>query len=376
MNVYKKRIRKIQEEMAIKALECVMLLRPEDTFYISGYCSPSEGKPVIVIIPRQRDAIMIIAEHEEEIVRKESWVNDLRTYVYYSIAEKASMDEQIAKLVLIIFKELNILCGKIGIEEPFFPYSFFKIINKKMRNIEYEGFSPILENMQVVKSHEEIESIKKAVMLCDIGQDAIRGAMKEEVTEIELFAKARASMEIAAGERISLEADLVTGKRTEEGGGAPGTHKLCKGDLVIADLFPQVHGYWGDTTRTFFVGKISKRQKEIYKIVFEALNKGIEAIKPGVRSCDIDKTVRDCIKKAGYKDYFNHHTGHGIGLTHFESPLLVPYNDCELKAGMVLAIEPGIYFPGFGGIRIEEDVLVTNSQAELLSKYRLELETI
>jgi Xaa-Pro aminopeptidase len=119
----------------------------------------------------------------------------------------------------------------------------------------------------------------------------------------------------------------------------------------------------------FRLGEASEKQKEICGIIAEAVSRGVEAIRPGTRACDVDKVIRDYINRRGYEEHFGHHSGHGIGLSQIEEPLLIPDNQCELKAGMVLAMEPGIYVPGIGGIKIEEDVLVTDKKGEVLSSF-------
>lgn len=151
-------------------------------------------------------------------------------------------------------------------------------------------------------------------------------------------------------------------------GGAPSGKKIEKHDLVMIDIFPKFRGYWSDTTRTIPVTDFTQKQRDIHKIVVKALSAGIEAIRPGIRASDLDRAVRDVITGEGYGDNFGHHAGHGIGLTHFEEPMIVPYNEIELKEGMVLTVEPGIYVPGRGGVRIEEVVLITKDGKEVLSR--------
>jgi len=137
---------------------------------------------------------------------------------------------------------------------------------------------------------------------------------------------------------------------------------------VLADIVPRLNGYWGDNAGTHFVGEPSQELKKIYQIVLETLQKGIDAIKPGVRASDLDKMLRESIQGHGYSSY-PHHSGHGIGTTNHEEPRIVPYNTLKLQTGMVIAIEPGIYEPNVGGVRLEDVVLVTDDGCEVLTKH-------
>lgn len=140
------------------------------------------------------------------------------------------------------------------------------------------------------------------------------------------------------------------------------------GDAVIADIVPRLDGYWGDNAGTHFVGEPPLELRKMHRVVLEALRKGIQAVKPGVKACDLDKMLRDLIRDQGYPVY-PHHSGHGIGTSYHEEPRLVPYNAMKLEPGMVVAIEPGIYIPAIGGVRLEDVVLVTETGCEVLTRH-------
>lgn len=352
-------------------LKTVLLSSPEHTFYLSGYCGPTVGaQPVVLGIPIGREPVMIVAEHEEGGVKEKSWIKDIRTYAYYTITEHPDLSQQIRRLIIdaLIEQNLSKLTKPfLGIEEAHIPFAFIERIREEIPGIDFKDFSPVLKEMRLVKSDEEIAVIKEAVRFCDMGQETMRRSLEEGMTEIELFTKVKSVLEIEAGGRISLEGDLVFGEGTEGGGDLPGQRRLQKNDLVMADFCVKINGYWGDITRTIVFGELSKKQKEIYHVVLEALNIGIEAVVPGIKASEIDRIVRNFIVKKGYGDYFPHHTGHGIGLTHFEAPMIVPHNDQVLKPGMIIAVEPGIYLPGIGGVRIEKDILITKEGKEELT---------
>ena len=161
-------------------------------------------------------------------------------------------------------------------------------------------------------------------------------------------------------------ADLVAGLSTAEIGGLPGDYVLQDGDPVIVDVVPRLAGYWGDNAGTHFVGEPSQALRKIYQLVRETLQLGVGAVRPGLRACDLDEMLRAAIGQQGYPVY-PHHSGHGIGTSYHEEPRIVPYNTATLEPGMVIALEPGIYLPEIGGVRLEDVVLVTEGGCELLT---------
>jgi Xaa-Pro aminopeptidase len=172
-------------------------------------------------------------------------------------------------------------------------------------------------------------------------------------------------MELAAGERVPVLADLVGGPRTAEVGGAPGERVLREGDLVICDLVPRVAGYWGDSCATIAVGEPDARARRHHEASREALARGLEAIRPGISGHELDALVRGDLE-------YPHHTGHGIGTDFHEEPRIVAGGGTVLAPGMVVALEPASYGEG-SGVRCEHVAVVTDDGCEVLSRHALEL---
>lgn len=166
---------------------------------------------------------------------------------------------------------------------------------------------------------------------------------------------------------------VLFGEKSGQPHGNPGADRLKKGDFVLFDLGVILDGYCSDITRTFAYQSISPKQEEIYETVLKAEQAALQLSKPGVRIGDLDLKARGIIEKAGYGDYFPHRLGHGLGISVHEYPSMSSANDTLLKEGMVYTIEPGIYVPDVGGVRIEDDVFVTKDGAEALTQYPKEL---
>jgi len=218
---------------------------------------------------------------------------------------------------------------------------------------------------RAVKDAAALAQIRAAIAVADAGQARLRAAAVAGADELELFAAARGAMEARAGARVPLSADLLSGSRGAAMGGAPSARRVRAGELVLCDLAPRVGGTWGDSCATVAVGEPTAAARAAHRRVAEALERTIEAVRPGVPAAELDALAR-----AGL-DY-PHHTGHGIGSAFYEAPRIVPDAPERLREGMVLALEPAAYTDDFG-IRLEHVVRVTADGCEVLSAHALEL---
>lgn len=231
--------------------------------------------------------------------------------------------------------------------------------------VRWLDVSAELASARAVKDDDEIEVLRRALALCDVGQREARAQAAPGMTELELWALVRAAIEAEAGGRTPLLADFVSGPRTGEVGGPPSERRLVEGDLLLCDLVPRRDGYWGDSCATISVGSPSSTARERHRIVLQALARAVEGVRPGVRTGDLDALVRGGLE-------YPHHTGHGLGTAWHEEPRVVPGGTTVLEAGMVVALEPGSYGDG-EGIRVEHVVLVTSDGCDILSGHELEL---
>jgi Xaa-Pro aminopeptidase len=219
--------------------------------------------------------------------------------------------------------------------------------------------------LRAVKEDDEIERIRAAIELCDVGQAAARGALRSGASELEAWGAVQAAMEQAAGERLSLLCDFVTGERSGEVGGPPGARIVRDGDLALVDLVPRLAGYHGDSCATFAIGGVPAEVRSAHARCIDALEQGLGALAPGMVAGDLDALVRTGL------DY-PHHSGHGLGVSAHEEPRIVPGGETVLAPGMLVALEPGTY-PGPWGMRVERVALITDTGCEILSGHDLSL---
>ena len=225
-----------------------------------------------------------------------------------------------------------------------------------------------LTPLRMVKSAEELAKLRANFRLTDIAHAAARRATVAGAREIDVWLAAKSAVEAAAGQRVPMGNDCVVGYRQENIGGWPLDYALRPGDSLIVDLSTILDGYWSDSCATYFAGAASARQQAIHTVVSQALALGASLLRPGVVAADIDGCVRHFIADAGYPVY-PHHTGHGVGVNGHEAPRIVPYNQEVLEAGMVIMLEPGIYFPSETGVRLEDAFLITDDGAIQLTAH-------
>lgn len=225
-----------------------------------------------------------------------------------------------------------------------------------------------LHPLRMIKTAEELNKLRKNFGLTDLAHAAARRATRVGAREIDVWTVAHSAAQQAAGERVAFGNDCVVSYRDFNIGGWPENLELHSGDSLMVDLSTRAEGYWSDSCAAYYVSEPTERQRAMHKTATDALAFAISLIKPGAIASTIDQQVRQFIATAGYPVY-PHHTGHGVGASPHEEPRIVPYNNTALEAGMVIMLEPGIYFPGEDAVRLEDAVLVTATGAEVLTKH-------
>ncbi len=222
-----------------------------------------------------------------------------------------------------------------------------------------------------VKSTEELNHLRAAARIADAALDKLAPWIKVGMDEAEIALQLEMLIRRSDAEGIAFSINVSTGPNTALNHYSP-FHQaatLKPGDLLLFDFGANVHGYRSDITRTFVVGEAPAKAEKIYDTVLKANCLAIEAIRAGITGIEADAVARDFIKEAGFGDNFGHGLGHGIGLEVHETPGLSPLSKDTLETGMVVTVEPGIYFAGFGGVRIEDDVVITDTGCEIITAF-------
>ncbi|THF75920.1 M24 family metallopeptidase [Cohnella fermenti] len=263
--------------------------------------------------------------------------------------------------------------AKLLIEENDLNHATFLSIQEKLKPIELVLSNGIIEKQRVVKDEAEIAVIQEAADLADRAFGHILGYIKPGVTEESVALELEFFMRKEGASGTSFETIVASGERSSLPHGKASDKIIGSGEFVTLDFGAYYKGYCSDITRTVVVGQPTDRHREIYAIVLEAQLHALANLRPGMTGHEGDALTRDIITRYGYGEYFGHSTGHGIGLEVHEGPRLARNSDTILTPGMIVTVEPGIYLPGFGGVRIEDDVVVTDDGIKILTRSPKEL---
>lgn len=246
-------------------------------------------------------------------------------------------------------------------------------LEKVFEGIKLIPVSGIHGEARKIKTAAEIACIKKAQSITDACFTHILGFIKRGVTEREVAAEMEYFMKKQGADGLAFDTIAVSGLKSALPHGTPGDEVLTENAFFTMDFGARYGGYCSDMTRTVVLGKASDKMRHVYNTVLTAQRLGVQAVGNGVPCKAVDSAARDYISSQGYKGYFTHSTGHSLGLEIHEAPACTPKSEDVLKTGMLMTVEPGIYIEGFGGVRIEDTVLVTDTGCEVLATSTKEL---
>lgn len=352
MNTLK--LQKLRTEMKNREIEAVLVTSPYNLRYITEFTGTAG---LAIVTPDQ--AVFITDFRYTEQANEQ--IKEFRVVQ----AEKNLMDQAVQTV-----SSLGI--QKLAFEQDYMTYSTAVQYKEKM-DVELEPISNLIEKIRMVKTPEEISILKAAAKIADDAFEHICGFIRPGLKEIEVSNELEFFMRKQGATSSSFDIIVASGLRSALPHGVATDKVIETGDMITLDFGALYNGYISDITRTVAVGEPSAQMKEIYDIVLKAQEIGVEKIGPGMSGIEADALGRDYIKSKGYGEAFGHSTGHGIGLEVHESPGLSFKSETVLEPGMAVTVEPGIYLPGVGGVRIEDDILITESGNERLTNSTKEL---
>jgi Xaa-Pro aminopeptidase len=349
-----KRVLKLRTFMNEHGLDCILVNKPENRRYFSGF-SGSAG-------------ILIISNHSNKLVTDFRYIEQAATQAnqFDIMRYNVSPYEILADVV----KGLN--ANIIGFESDFITYNGYQELKKYLPTSEL--MSVQLDSLRMTKDDSEIALIKKAVEIADHAFGKIVPFIKPGMSEQEVAVELEYHMRKLGAEKPAFDTIMASGKRGALPHGRASQKIIEIGDFVTMDFGAVYQGYHSDITRTVCIGKAGEKQRNIYNIVLAAQLAGVQAVVPGKFGKEIDDVSRKIIIDAGFGDFFGHGLGHGLGLNIHEDPRLSPANiHTVLTEKMVVTVEPGIYLPDWGGVRIEDTVLVSADGCQILTASSKEL---
>jgi Xaa-Pro aminopeptidase len=350
------RLDAISDALESKGVDGIIITELKNIRYLSGFT----GSSACLLITRKHRFFFTDFRYEEQSAKEAKGFDIL--------IEK---DER-PRLVLEKAKSLGI--KTLGFEATA-SYAFYRSLLRKGPRVR--AVANLVEDMRRVKDRNELKLIGSAVERAEKAFTETKPYIRKGVTEIQIAARLEEGLKKKGCASLPFDIIVAAGPNSSMPHARPGENKIKAGDFVVVDWGGEAGGYYSDMTRTFLMnGADLAKKKEIYKIVLEANLAGIEAVRSGVHARLVDKAARDVIKNAGYGDFFGHGTGHGVGLNVHELPRISRLGRESVKAGMVFTVEPGIYLPGTGGVRIEDMVVAGDKGCKVMTVLPKELEIL
>jgi Xaa-Pro aminopeptidase/Xaa-Pro dipeptidase len=265
---------------------------------------------------------------------------------------------------------------RVGIESAAVTLDSYLALRKRAPGVDFKPLSEEIDPLRIIKEGEEAALIREAARRAARALTETLEEIRPGVTEQEIVAILEMKMRWAGGEGPSFETIVASGPNAALPHAAPGSRAIEDGDFVTIDYGTVWEGYHSDETCTVAVGRVTERQAAVYRVVKEAHDRTIDAVREGISCREVDAVARGHIDRAGYGPHFAHGTGHGVGLEIHEPPRLSGRSNDILKEGMVVTVEPGIYLPGQWGVRIEDTVLVEKDGCEILTKMSKDLKIL
>ncbi|MCJ7715521.1 MAG: Xaa-Pro peptidase family protein [Anaerolineales bacterium] len=355
------------KESLIKNSFIAAALNPgPDLTYFTGLDFHLMERPVIGIFPAEGTPILILPELEQQKLNKLDY--EIRAFFY---TEDQSTWQAVITNALI---EAGLESGNLGVIPRQLRVLELRYLEEAGPDLDIISAELIISSLRMVKADHEIELMQEAARIAECALSATLSAIKPGVTEKEIASKLVGRLlQYGSAPELPFFPIVSFGPNSANPHASPSNRVLKLGDLVLVDWGANTEHYFSDITRTFAMGDVNPELEQIAEFVRKANAAGRSAVKAGISSSAVDLAVRKVIDDAGYGEYFIHRTGHGLGRETHEEPYISEYEDTILKPGMVFTIEPGIYLPNRGGVRIEDDVVVTEDGCKSLTHQPREL---
>jgi Xaa-Pro aminopeptidase len=376
------RIARLRRRLAERGVDGAVLRRPANVYYLTGH-SPGPSRPGFVVVGPERAMLVAPGQVEGAPAGVRPGVDVIGYAVPGATVDfVADVDALSGEALGAAIEQAGLIGRRVGVEEAQISVRHHAVVAGRVGGSGRPDGGGVValadevESLRRIKDAEELALFRAAVAHNDVGFEAARRAIAPGATEFEIERAIVAAMEQAAGQPIDIHDDtngIISGPRTAGVVGLATGRALERSDLVIVDLNPYVDYYKGDTTRTFSVGEPAAEHRRMHESVRRSLDRMERAARPGARGRDVYAAFAETIGAAGYAAGLVGHGGHAIGLEHLERPYMIAGEEMRLEEGMTITLEPGLYLPGVGGMRLEDNYVVGSSRLELLSHYPREL---
>lgn len=347
------RVNKLREAMALQGVSAMFVASDINRRYLTGFTGSA--------------GYVLITENESYL---------LTDFRYMTQAPEQAKDFKVVEHAPKVMETVKGLLGssaKLGFEQEHVTFATYQSYKEALVGVELVPVSGLVEGLRIFKDEGELAIMREAAVLADRTFSHILTKIRPGVTERELDLQMEMFMRENGATSSSFDTIVASGERSALPHGVASSRVLQGNEFITFDFGALLNGYCSDVTRTVVLGEASDRHREVYGIVLEAQLNALDKIRPGMTGREADALTRDIISSYGYGDNYGHSTGHGLGMEVHESPRLSKLSDDILKPGMVVTVEPGIYIPGFGGVRIEDDIVITETGIEIITSSTKEL---
>lgn len=365
MQQIRRRIAILQRMLGDRPGCSILVTDPANVYYLTGFLTQPFERFMGVVVAATGEPVLIVPALERENAAAQSCVEQVLSY---------RDEEDPYDLLAEVLRDLRVQA--LAVEKKHLTVGNFERIGSSLAGLTTLDASPWLEQVRARKDEGEIELMRKAAELTCRALSAGISAIEQGASEAEAAALIDYQLRCLGADGPAFPTTVLVGANSALPHGVAGPRRAQPGDPVLFDFGARYRGYCADITRTFVFREARGEFRRMYEVVLAAQLAGIEAARAGRLTADVDRASRRVIEEAGYGEYFVHRTGHGLGLQAHEYPSVGPGGREYLEPGMVITVEPGIYIPGVGGVRIEDDVLVTDEDPVVLTEYPRELRVI
>lgn len=352
--MYGKRVENLRKLFAENGFDAVLMANPANIYYYTGFY----GDDSKLLISRDYSALLTDGRYTEQANKE---CPDVPLLVQG--ADNGTWYE----LLALACKDYNIT--NIAFEGNFVTFFEYKKMRDNLPNVKLADADGIISHARLIKDEKEIELLREVASIGDKVLKSVEKYFKPGITEKELAREIDYAFMAFGCDGLSFPTIVAAGENGAKPHAKPSEYQFKAGDFVTVDMGGRYKGYCGDMTRTIVIGFADDRHKELYELVLSAQDYAEKNIHAGMTGGEADFLARKILTDAGYGEYFSHSLGHGVGLEIHEAPTLRPNDKYILKVGNVVTVEPGLYIGGFGGLRIENTVLITENGAVPLNKY-------
>ena len=368
--MFTQRLESVRQRLTAQGIDYLALVPGFNLRYLTGMDFVLLERPFIIFIPADETAepVLVIPELEAPTWKRGAHF-EARIFAW---DDESGPDEAMrqASEALPGMRTLAVEHLRMRVLEH-------DLISRFAPDVHIVKGEAVLDPLRMRKDASEIASLRRAVEVAEAALEEVVSSLSPGLTEREICNRLTSAMLLGGGETVPIEPIVLSGPRSALPHGRPGERRVETGEILLIDFVMTVNGYHSDITRTFVAGQEpSGRLREVYAAVRAANEAGRAAVRPGVTCQDVDRVTRQVLVDAGLGEHFIHRTGHGLGLDVHEEPGIVEGNDMPLEEGMVFTVEPGVYLEGWGGVRIEDDVVVTEDGCETLTTFSRELRVV